>query len=163
MKDQVTASIMPRTASARLAARVGICNGVRNPAVHRIVVGKWSRRDHVDAVDAHDFLDQIGFALDVRPPRRDGDVKEIAGAADGETQPAQLRDALFGGHVQTGQPFHLGDWEHHLPRFVASVANDIGLCRFAAARISTRRVASSRPGTMNSGSTPRVRNGSARP
>ncbi len=68
MKDQVTASIMPRAASARRAVRVRICSVVRMRAVDRAVAVERLRRDVVDAVDAHDLFDEVGLAIDVRTP-----------------------------------------------------------------------------------------------
>ena len=78
MNDQVTASIMPRTASARLAARVRICSVVRILPLTASWLASGCGRDLVDAVDAHDLLDEIGLAVDVGPPRRNGDVDDVA-------------------------------------------------------------------------------------
>ena len=76
MNDQVTASIMPRAASARFAARVRICSAVRILRVDRVVAAERLRRDVVDAMDAHDLLDEIGLAVDIRPPGRHCDIDE---------------------------------------------------------------------------------------
>jgi hypothetical protein len=70
MKDHVTASIMPRTASARRAARLRTCSVVRiRPLTEpRLAIG--CGQDLVDAMDAHHLLDEVGLAVDVRAARR---------------------------------------------------------------------------------------------
>ncbi len=78
MNDQVTASSMPRTASARLAVRVRICSVVRILPLTAPWLSERLRRDVVDAVDAHDLLDQVGLAVDVRPPGRHGRPSTIS-------------------------------------------------------------------------------------
>ena len=80
MKDQVTASSMPRAASARLAARVRICSGVRILPLTAPWLGERLRLDPVDAVDAHHLLDEVGLAVDVRAPARHGDGHRLAAA-----------------------------------------------------------------------------------
>ena len=74
MNDQVTASTMPRAASARLALRVRIWIGVSTGLRGAVAAVERRRRDAVDADDAHDLLDDVGLAVDVRPPRRHRDL-----------------------------------------------------------------------------------------
>ena len=40
--------------------------------------GQRLRRDVVDAMDAHDFLDQVGLAVDIRTPGRHRHIDDIA-------------------------------------------------------------------------------------
>ena len=68
MKDQVTASTRPRVASARLALRGANLRGGQHRLARRVAAREFGRRHAIDARDAHDFLDDIGLALDVRPP-----------------------------------------------------------------------------------------------
>ena len=156
MNDQVTASIMPRTASARLAARVRTCSVVRILRVDRVVAAERLRRDVVDAVDAHHLLDQIGLAVDIRPPGRHRHIDDIARALRLEAEARQDVEAFRLRHLDAGQPLHFRQREGNDLRRVAGIADDLG---FASAsppqKSSTSFVASSTPGTMNSGSTPR--------
>ena len=68
MNDHVTASTRLRAASARLALRVRTWIGVSTGLRGAVAARKRRRRHLVDADDAHDLLDDIGFALHVGPP-----------------------------------------------------------------------------------------------
>ncbi len=69
MKDQVTASTRPRAARSRFASRVRFWIGVRIGRDHRVLLAPQRlRRDAVEPGDADHLLDEVGLALDVRPP-----------------------------------------------------------------------------------------------
>ena len=74
MNDQVTASTRPRVASARLALRRRSLRGGENGLARRVAAREFGRGHAIDAGDAHDFLDDIGLAFDIRPPRRHRDL-----------------------------------------------------------------------------------------
>ena len=87
MKDQVTASTRPRAASVRLARRVRFWIGVSTGfATVASMPRQGLRLDAVDAGDADDLLDEVGLALDVRPPGRRRDLHAVAGAGDAEAE-----------------------------------------------------------------------------
>ncbi len=68
MNDQVTASMRLRAASARLALRVRSWIGVSTGLRWRVTARKRRQRHAIDADDAHHLFDDVGFALDIRPP-----------------------------------------------------------------------------------------------
>ena len=157
MNDQVTASTMPRAASARLALRVrtwiGVSTGLRgaSPRVER------RRRHAVDADDAHDLLDDVGLALDVRPPRRHRDLHALALRRRRRSRAARARAASRS--AATSRPASRFTFAE---REIDDRSRALRPCRRRRSRdgvppqrSSTICVASSRPGTMKSGSTPR--------
>ena len=156
MNDQVTASTRPRAASARLALRVRICSGVSTGLRGEFAAIERRHRHAVDADDAHDLLDDVGLAVHVGAPGRHRDVDHRAGAGDQEAEMAE--HAL---HLRQRQSMPAS-------RLTSSSGKSIDpLAAMAAAAhhvisdgvppqsSSTMRVASSRPGTMKAGSTPR--------
>ena len=76
----------------------------------RDVIGfRQRRRGHaVDAEDAHDFLDEIGLAFDIRPPGRHPDRQRRRGARDGEAERRQHVTDLVVGRIDAGEPLHFG-------------------------------------------------------
>jgi hypothetical protein len=90
MNDQVTASIMPREASARLAERVRTCMVVRIRPLTAARWGQAARTDLVNAMDAHDLFDQIGLAVDIGTPGGNGDLDRLAGARHLEAEAARI-------------------------------------------------------------------------
>ena len=80
MNDHVTASTMPRAASARLARRVrdwiGLRTGLRGASPRSNgVIGTLSTPD-----DAHDLLDDVGLAVDVGAPRGHRNLHDRTGS-----------------------------------------------------------------------------------
>ena len=89
MNDHVTASTMPRAASARLARRVRDWIGVRI-GLRGVVAAIERRHRHlVDADDAHDLLDDVGLAVHVGAPRGHRDLHHRAAAGDHEAEMAE--------------------------------------------------------------------------
>ena len=111
MNDQVTASTSPRAASARFALRVRTCAAVSTGLRGASPRSNGVERHAVDTDDAHDLLDDVGLALDVRPPRRDRDLHGLARAGDEEAEMAEHALHFGQRHVEPGQPLHLGDRE----------------------------------------------------
>ena len=71
MKDQVTASTMPRAASARRASDTRFCARVSTGFSTVASLAREGRRGHaVEPFDARDLLDEIGLAFDVGAPGR---------------------------------------------------------------------------------------------
>ena len=64
------------------------------------------RRGHiVDADHAHDFLDDVGLALDVRAPARRGDMGDVgAGALDAEAEALENLRRVFTRRVDAREP-----------------------------------------------------------
>ena len=113
------------------------------------------RRHLVEAGDAHDLLDEIGCAVDVRPPARRRHLHGCALALDGEAQPLEGGQdlALF-------QPdaAELLDLRRAKPMTVLASGGAPATLRLDGvppATSSIMAVARSRPGRMNAGSTPR--------
>ena len=107
MNDQVTASTMPRAASARLARRVRSWIVVRT-GLRGVVAALERRHRHlVDADDAHDLLDDVGLAVHIGAPGRHRDLHDRAAAGDHEAEMAE--DALHLGqrHFDAGEPLDL--------------------------------------------------------
>jgi hypothetical protein len=94
MNDQVTASSMPREASAAWQAGADL-QGRQDLAVDRTEAFDRLRLDIIDAMDAHDFFDEIGLAVDIRTPGGNGDRDAFAGTFNTEAEARQDRDALF--------------------------------------------------------------------
>ncbi len=110
MNDQVTASTRPRAADARLALRVRSCSSGEHRLARRSpTLGSGVERDAVDAGDADDLLDEIGLAVDVRPPGRRRDL-------DAAPLPATMKPSVVAARassradrqVEPGQALHLG-------------------------------------------------------
>ena len=134
MNDHVTASTMPRAASARLARRVrswiGVSTGLRG-----VVAALERRHRHlVDADDAHDLLDDVGLAVHVGAPGGHRDLHHRAAAGHHEAEMAE--DALHFGqrHVDAGEALDLAEREIDHAVFAEGVADDDVLRRRAAAQ-----------------------------
>ena len=135
MNDQVTASTMPRAASARLARRVrswiGVSTGLRG-----VLAALERRHRHlVDADDAHDLLDDVGLALHVGAPGRDRDLHDRAVAGHHEAEPVEDAAHLRQRHLDAGEPLHLGQREIDHAVVAIGVADHDILRRRAAAEL----------------------------
>ena len=106
MNDQVTASIMPRTASARLAARVRICSVVRilpltaswlASGCGAMLSTPWMR-----------MTSSTRSALPSMSGRQDGTATSTTSPESlrREAEPRQDVEAFLAGHVEAGQPLH---------------------------------------------------------
>jgi len=75
MNDQVTASLKPREASARLAASMRFCSVLRTGRA----IGYWalhgSERNIIEADNAADLFHQVRLATNVRAPGGNGTCK----------------------------------------------------------------------------------------
>ena len=156
MNDQVTASTMPRAASARLALRVRICTAVRIGLRALRAAVERRRRHAVDADDAHHLFDDVGLAVHVRPPRRHRDLHGLVLPGDQEAEPVEHAAHLRERHVEAAEALQL--------RRAGNRSTSSGTCGSPATvisdgvppqRSSTICVASSSPGTRKAGSTPR--------
>ena len=133
--DQVTASTMPRAASARLALRVRIWI-VGQHRLARVVAALERRRRHaVDADDAHDLLDDVGLAMHVG--RHDGTATftTLPCAGDEEAEPAEHALHLGERHVEAGEALHLAEREIDDGSGDLRIAGDDDLRRLAAAEV----------------------------
>ena len=66
--DHVTASVRPRTASARLALRVRVWIGVSTDLRASALARERRRWNRIDADDTHQFLDDIGACAHIGTP-----------------------------------------------------------------------------------------------
>ena len=80
----------------------------------RDALGARERRrdDVVDAEDAQDFLDDIGLALDVRPPCRRGYFRAaLGGGRDRKAEPRQNRGRFVRRDVEAGEALRFAERE----------------------------------------------------
>ena len=135
MNDQVTASVMPRAASARLASRVrswmAVSTGLRASAPR----GNGVAGTLLDADDAHDLLDDVGAALHVRPPRRHRDFDLLALAGGEEAELLQHAAHVGERQFEAGQPRQFAQREVDDLFLGRRVAGDDDLGGLAAAQI----------------------------
>ena len=124
MNDHVTASTMPRAASARLARRVRSWIVVRTGL--RGVVATLERRHRhlVDADDAHDLLDDVGLAVHVGAPGRHRDLHDRAAAGHHEAEMGQDASRLRQRHVDSGEALDLAQREIDHAVVAEGVADD---------------------------------------
>ena len=135
MNDQVTASVMPRAASARLASRVRSWIGGEHRLAGVGAARKRRRRHALDADDAHQLLDDVGAALHVRPPRRHRDFDLLA-LAGGEEAELLQHAAHFGERqFEAGQPRQFAQREIDDLFLRRRIAGNDDLGRLAAAQI----------------------------
>src|SRR5262249_44467294 len=93
------------------------------------------RSNAVDAENANDLLHQVGLALDVAPPRRNGDPQGLAAVGDGEAEMAAHALGLAPVNVDTGQPRQFVERKIDDARGYLRRARDHDLRGFAAAEI----------------------------
>ena len=77
-------------------------------------------------MDTQHFLDQIGLAVDIRPPGGHADRQRLACAADGKAETGQDVGALGAVDIEAGEALDLGDREGDDFRLVALITDDIG-------------------------------------
>ena len=124
------------------AARAERPAGQRHAALqrraHRLGRGRQARqrrrRDVVEAVDAGHFLDQVGLADDVGPPRRHR-RRPRAAAVDAEAELGQDRGGLVGRHVDRRQRLHAIGTQRVAALPVGHDAARHDLARLAAAQL----------------------------
>ena len=155
MNDQVTASTRPRAPSARLALRVRSCSGVSTGLRGAGAAIERRRRHAVDADDAQHLLDDVGLAVHVGPPRRHRDLHALGRAADEETQAAEHAPHLGQRHLDAGEPPTSSSGKSMMRSGDSALPATTISDGVPPHRSSTIRVASSRPGSMKAGSTPR--------
>jgi len=89
----------------------------------------------IDAENPHDFLDDIGLALDVGAPRRHRDLELRILPGDREAERAEHAPHLLRVGVQAGEPFELRGRELDPLLLGASVPRDRDFRRRAAAQV----------------------------
>ena len=108
----------------------------REDRLARIGAAVERRRRHaVDADDAHDLLDDVGLAVDVRPPRRHGDLHVLVLPGDHEAEPVEHAAHFRERHVEAAEALQLRQREidHQLRHL--RIAGDRDLGRRAAAEV----------------------------
>ena len=94
--------------AARGERALGLAGAVLDRREHgfaRVVAARERRRRHlVDADDAHQFLDDVGAAMHVRPPRRHRDLHALALAGGEEAELLQHAAHVGERQLQAGEP-----------------------------------------------------------
>ena len=110
--DQVTASTM----AARGERALGLAGAVLDRREHRLArvcaARKRRRRHLVDADDAHQFLDDVGAAMHVRPPRRHRDLHAFALAGGEEAELLQHAAHVGERQLEAGEPLQFAQAEN---------------------------------------------------
>ena len=146
--------------SARAERALGLARTQLDGREHRLA---WSlaaverrRRDAIDAHDAHDLLHEIGLAVHIRPPGRHGHLDAPAISRHREAERTKHALDLRQVDLDAGQALSPRGAENR------SRARAPPACPLRSPRRARRRrdrapyvVASSSPGSMKAGSTPR--------
>ncbi|MNZ49220.1 hypothetical protein D3C78_669810 [compost metagenome] len=85
-------------------------------------------------MDAHDFFNQIGLAVDIRAPGGDGHGDSLARSLDTETKTLENGEALLRGDFQTRQALDFRQREIDDLGLMALITNDAGFAGNAAAQ-----------------------------
>ena len=101
MNDQVTASLNPRAASARPCPVSPDLPGCQNLLPDRAGPRQRRQRHPVKPDDAHDLLNEIGLAFDVRTPARGRDLDGVATTGNPEAERFQRQVRLRKRHLDT--------------------------------------------------------------
>ena len=135
-KDQVTASTRPCAASVRRAARARFCSGVDDRRRHPFRAREGSGWNALHPCDAQNFLDEIGLALNVRPPGRNGDARaRLSGVLDGKAEPLQNVLGLRRRDVDAREPLGFAKREIDAPPLAGRGPREENLGRLAATEL----------------------------
>ena len=77
--------------------------GGQHGLARRVAAIERRRGDAIDADDAHDLLDDVGLAFDVRPPRRRRDLHALVLAGDEEAELGQHAPHLDETEIEAGE------------------------------------------------------------
>ncbi len=104
----------------------------------RILARQRLRRDTIDASDTQNLFDDIGLALDIRPPGRHIDHDKIAVARQARGTKAEMLQN--GGHfrrrkLDTGEAPHLAPWKRDAFHRAGNFAGEHDIRGFTAAEL----------------------------
>ena len=134
MNDQVTASTSPRAASTRRVSLWRFCASVSTGLATPASRGIRRCRHFIDAGEPHHFLDQVGGAGNVRPPRRRRDLETFALAVERMPSAASMALDLPCSSVEPAQALNQAEIEIERLVGLGRLAGDRDLARLAAAK-----------------------------